>query len=96
MPDSGITGPLLVDSHRLFVVRASGAPSSAWPARSDSQFPVRTPIDLTLFTRLMPAQIRREQPVIDRLSRQLADGRHADDDRRGTELAGLESLEISG
>jgi integrase len=33
----------------------SGAFRSAWACFSDSQFPVRTPIDFALFTRAMPA-----------------------------------------
>jgi hypothetical protein len=32
----------------------SGALSSAWACRCESQFPTRIPVDFTLFTRLIP------------------------------------------
>jgi hypothetical protein len=46
---------MMARSRRPFVVVISGAFSSAWVCFSDSQFPVRTPSDLALFTRAMPA-----------------------------------------
>ena len=46
---------MMARSRSPFVVVMSGAFRSAWACFSDSQFPVRTPIDLALFTRAMPA-----------------------------------------
>ncbi len=42
-------------SRSPFVVAVSGALSSACACRSESQFPTRTPVDFTLFTRVIPA-----------------------------------------
>ena len=42
-------------SRRPLVVVMSGAFRSAWACFSDSQLPARTPMDLALFTRWMPA-----------------------------------------
>lgn len=41
-------------SRRLPTVVMSGALSSAWACRCESQFPTRIPVDFTLFTRLIP------------------------------------------
>jgi hypothetical protein len=46
---------MMARSRRPFVVVMSGALRRACACFSDSQFPVRTPIDFALFTRAMPA-----------------------------------------
>jgi len=46
---------MMARSRSPFVVVMSGALRSAWACFSDSQFPARTPMDLALFTRWMPA-----------------------------------------
>ena len=46
---------MMARSRRPFVVVMSGAFRRACACFSDSQFPVRTPIDFALFTRAMPA-----------------------------------------
>jgi len=46
---------MMARSRRPFVVVISGASRSACACFSDSQFPMRTPIDFALFTRAMPA-----------------------------------------
>ena len=46
---------MMARSRRPLVVVISGAFSSACACFSDSQFPARTPMDLALFTRWMPA-----------------------------------------
>src|ERR1019366_1888181 len=46
---------MMARSRRPFRVVMSGVFSSAWACFSDSQLPARTPMDLALFTRWMPA-----------------------------------------
>src|ERR1019366_8925590 len=46
---------MMARSRSPFVVVISGAFSSAWACLRESQFPARTPMDLALFTRWIPA-----------------------------------------
>ena len=81
---------MIARSRSPSVVVVSGALSKAWACRSDSQFPVA---DALRFRALHPSdaggQFGRQQAIVCGFGGKLANGRHADDYRRGSELAVL-------
>src|ERR1700761_5154733 len=74
-------------SRRPRTVETSGALSSVCAWRCDSPFPTRMPVDLTLFTPLIPWANSGQQPVIGCLGGQLADRGHSNNDGRRPEAA---------
>jgi hypothetical protein len=68
-------------SRSPFVVVISGAFSSDWACFSDSQVPRANPDGLGALHALdAGGKLGRQQAVVGGLHRELADGRHADDD----------------
>ena len=78
-------------SRRPFTVLTSGALSRLCAWRTDSQLPTRMPTDFRApHTGDSRRKFRREESVVGCLSRQFANRRHPNDDRRRAKATGLQ------